>query len=185
MLIIVIHSYTHGFLLAGHLSAIMVPSTRFISRLCSRKTGAQGLLSSLPQWLNHAELLQHAQVVSVVPTLHHLAAGETKDADRRKLHRLAGRGNPYELSFMCATTYDSHCDPISLGNQIPNNIMVIGEGAAKHGDQLLDALTIGHCSGGGTMVDEIGGEHLVDYSQIPLVDQLLDEAAHLGLVFFY
>jgi hypothetical protein len=131
------------------------------------------------------QLLQQAQVVSVVPTLHNLAAGETKDADRRKLHRLAGGGNPHQLSSVCAATHDPHCDSISLGNQVLNNIVVVREGAAKHGDQLFDAFTIRRCSGGGTMVEEIGGEHLVDYGHIPLVDQLLDEAAHLSFVFFY
>ena len=63
--------------------------------------------------------------------------------------------------------------------------MVIGEGAAHRGDIFLDALSVRRCSGGGTMIDEIGGENLIDYGQVPLVYQLLDEAMHLSFVFFY
>jgi hypothetical protein len=145
----------------------------------------KGLCLDLPRLWNHAELLQQAQVISVVPTLYHLTAGETEDTDRRKLHGPAGGGNPHELSSVCAATHDPRCDSISLGNQILNNIMVIGEGAAQHGDQLFDALSVRRCSSGGTMVDEVVGEHLVDYGEVSLIDQLLDEAMHLIFVFFY
>jgi len=132
-----------------------------------------------------AQLLQQDQVIDDVPTLYHLAVGETKDADCRKLHGLVGGGNPHELSSVCTTTYNAHCYLISFSNQILNNIMIIGEGGAHHVDQLLDALSVRRCSGGRTIVDKVGSEHLIDYSQVPLVDQLLNEAMHLSFVFFY
>src|ERR687886_368316 len=89
---------------------------------------------------NHAKLLQHAQLVEVVPLFLDLAAGDADDGDARDRHLFAGRGDAHEIAPVGPAVRPAIGYLVPFGDQVLDGGTPIGEGAAVHADELLDAL---------------------------------------------
>ena len=71
---------------------------------------------------------------------------------------------------------------VGFGDHVLHGEVGVGEGPAKHGREMLEALAVWRHSWRGAVVDELGGANLVYGVDAALALYLIDEAADQGLV---
>ena len=88
---------------------------------------------------------------------------------------------------MGAVGSDALDDPVTLGDLVLDDGMVVREGAPEHGHPLLDAFDAGswwRAGKHGNVVDHVHGDEFVGHGEVALVEHLVDQApgSHLELV---
>src|SRR5574337_368084 len=140
----------------------------------------------MSEWRYHTQLLHHeTKKVMLRPSFNNLSAVESVNHDTRHLDLFSSRLDPFELTGLGTGPAHTHHDPVSLGNQIVDDMCAVRVGARKHLERLFDAfesrLEIGDRRR--IVIDKIVGEKLIQSSEILLV-RLFVEATHQTLVVF-
>src|SRR5215831_11345834 len=103
-------------------------------------TGLQQLRAGLRHLWDHAELLQHTQVILVTPTFHHLASSNAEDVDPGLCELLACWGDAQPRSLVGAATGYTHDDLIPFSDEVLDGNPEVGAGSATRDNELFVAL---------------------------------------------
>src|SRR5260370_33628671 len=88
-----------------------------------------------------AELLHHAQIVSVDPVICHLPIDQAQNVNLRHREMLAGWGNAQKVSPVGAAQRATHNHLIPIGDYLLNRRMLIAKGALEHSDHSFETFS--------------------------------------------
>ena len=107
---------------------------------------------------------------------HSLAPRNADDIDHSKGYALAGWRNAHKLALMGAAPGLTNYHLIAFGDNIVYRGFEVWEGAAQHGGQLFDALTITRYSGWEFFAfHEVGRKKLVGQTDVSSIEKFLHE----------
>src|SRR5215203_5701036 len=143
------------------------------------------LLLLLPRGGDDAQLLHHAQLVEVVPALHHLALiGEAEDPRPRNRDPPAGGRDAPKLAPVGPAHRPARHHLVPLGDLVLYGRTEVGEGPAELAHEPLDVLGTPLEDGAVGLVGAVALEDLLRQVQVTLVADLLHVAPERGLVPF-
>jgi hypothetical protein len=91
------------------------------------------------EFLDDAELLQHAESVPIDPAFDHFAVGEAGKADSGNGELLTGRSNAVEIALVCPVAGPTGGDGFAFGGEILDGQAKVGERIAVDGNTLFFA----------------------------------------------
>jgi hypothetical protein len=140
---------------------------------------ADGRLPGLARRGDHAQLLQHAELVKEAPRLNDLSILNSVYAHPDDSRRLAGRWEAGKLAVMRSVGGPSRHDHIPFSDLFVNRKVKVGERVAIGRDEHFGAFRPGRHprQRARAAVDLVRGDDLIEHSQIPLAKGLLEEAA--------
>src|SRR5574337_1813900 len=118
----------------------------------------------MPVRRDHSQLLHYeAKEVVLCPSLYDLSTIEPVNHNAGHLDLLSGRLDTLELAGLRPGPAHSHHDPVSLSDQIVDNMGAVRVRARKHLERLLDTFKSGLEIGNRRwiVIDKIGGEELI------------------------
>jgi len=143
----------------------------------------QPSFSAGPGIHRRVQLLLHAQVVAVVPHLHHPAVFQPEDVDAGEAQRPAGGRHPAPRAGVGAGHGPARHDQIVLGDEQFDRVGQVGEsGAEVGGDLTLAGRARLGGAGAQVVAHVVVGEHFQRYVDVAFVPNLVIEAADDGFV---
>jgi hypothetical protein len=124
------------------------------------------MLPSLTRRGDHAQLLQHSELVEGAPRLDDLSMLNAVDAHADDRRRLAGRWHASQFARIRSTAAPSCHDGIAFGDLLHRDGHFGPFRPGGHPRQRVRAAA-----------DGVRGQDLVEHGQIPLLKSLLEEAA--------
>ncbi len=94
----------------------------------------------LPHWRDYPKLLQHSNVVLVGPALSELPISNTVDVDADHAELFASGRHAHQFTLVRATEGETHHHFLSFAHYVLYGDIYIGNGHAKHGEELLGTL---------------------------------------------
>jgi hypothetical protein len=121
-----------------------------------------------------AKLHHETHAIHLAPMFHKLAPTDADDVDYSKGYALAGWRNAHERALLGAAPGRTDHHLIAFGENIVYCDFEVWEGAAEHGDQLFDALTITRYSGWQVFAfNEVGRKELIDQTRVSVIEGFL------------
>ncbi len=112
---------------------------------------------------------------------HQLAISDTEDVDPHYCDLLACGRNAHESALVGATIADASYHLVSISEEVLHGSFHVGEGAKVQTEELARLLGQARRRG---MVDRVGGDKLAECSQIPLINDLIEELLNKSFVIY-
>lgn len=127
-------------------------------------------------------MLQHVQSVETYPVLHQFAVGKATNLDLCPRRLLSCWRETKQLPLLRSMHLPTPYHLVSLADQVLNGDLQIRKGGMEHGEEVFEPLESRWKSR--HVFNAIGGNNLVCYGEVALVEHLITDEQDNGLVFF-
>lgn len=112
---------------------------------------------------------------------HQLPIGNPEDVDAHDVNLLARRRDAHDGPLVGALIADAGYHLVSIGEQVLHSGSHVGEGTQVQAEELVRLLGQPRRYG---MVDRVGGEELAEGSQVPLINDCIEELLNKRFVIY-